>query len=370
MRELRFVGPGEDGDHVIVETADGEEAFSLPIDQDLRSAVRGEPVAPREVRSGQPPVTPREIQVRVRAGEDPQDIADEAGMPLARVLVFARQVLEERARITDEARRARARRNTADGQLVEFGGAVDARFAAHQVAPGDVRWDASRSPDGQWVVSAAWGGADADRIARWSFALASRTLTPLDETAADLLSDRPIRPIVHAVPDLRAASGPIGAGYSGAGGLGPAGSGGASPDATTGPLPRPYGGSSANDDQRTEAPEPRPAAGQDEAAPPLPLHLADPGRPPAPGAPPRRARAARGGRNPAVPAVPSAPAGPPAPAGGSSEVAGVASGPAAGRRSAPSSGATDEPTAEPGKPGKPKVPSWDDILLGVRRKRD
>ena len=142
MRELRFVGPGEDGGSVIVETADGEEAFSLPNDDDLRGAVRSDVAPAQEVRSDQVPITPREIQVRVRAGEVPEHVAEEAGMPLERVLLFARQVLEERARITDEARRARARRNPADGQIVEFGTAVDGRFALHAIAPSDKRWDA------------------------------------------------------------------------------------------------------------------------------------------------------------------------------------------------------------------------------------
>lgn len=327
MRELRFVGPGEGGNHVIVETSDGEEAFSLPIDEDLRGAVQGEAPPRREVRSGQPPVTPREIQVRVRAGESPQDIADQAGMSLDRVLLFAQQVLDERARITDEARRARARRNTADGQLVEFGAAVDARFSAHGVDAGQIRWNSSRGGDGHWVVTAGWRGGDAERMARWSFALATRTLTPLDETAADLLSDRPIRPIVHAVPDL------------------PAGS----PDTPTGPLPRPRPDGSfapaspiapAPSVDRATVPPNRPAtlpaAGEDEAAPPLPLHLSEPA-----GAPP--ARRTRSRRTPGVPAVPA--------------------------EATP--GPVEETTsADPGKATKPKVPSWDDILLGVRRKRD
>src|SRR5690348_2492261 len=89
MRELRFVGPGEDGDSVIVETADGEEAFSLPIDDDLRGAVRATVTPAREARPEPVPITPREIQVRVRAGEVPEQIADDAGMPLERVLLFA-----------------------------------------------------------------------------------------------------------------------------------------------------------------------------------------------------------------------------------------------------------------------------------------
>ena len=338
MRELRFVGPGEDGDSVIVETAGGEEAFSLPIDDDLRGAVRATVTPAHEVRSEQVPITPREIQVRVRAGEVPERIAEDAGMPLERVLLFARQVLEERARITDEARRARARRNTADGQLVEFGTAVDGRFAVHAVEPSDVRWDSLRGADGQWVVSAAWRGTDtADRIARWSFTLATRTLTPLDETAADLLSDRPIRPVVRPVPDLPSD---------------------ATPEETTGPIPMPL---MRGADPRPGSPAApaarvmRPVAGENTAAPPLPLAGTDPL--PATGTSRRSARSPRGGRSPALPAASAA-------MEASDNPRGTASVPAESARSA------EPPVTEPARPGKPKVPSWDDILLGVRRKGD
>ena len=337
MRELRFVGPGEDGGSVIVETADGEEAFSLPIDDDLRGAVRSDVAPAQEVRSDQVPITPREIQVRVRAGEVPEHVAEEAGMPLERVLLFARQVLEERARITDEARRARARRNTADGQLVEFGTAVDGRFAVHAIEPSDVRWDALRGADGQWVVSAAWHGMDAaDRIARWSFALASRTLTPLDETAADLLSDRPIRPVVRAVPDMPPD---------------------ATPEETTGPIPMPL--------MRDADPRPgppvapaaraiRPPAGES-AAPPLPLAGTDLLRLPAPGAARPAHREGAGVR----PCRPHRHRRSPEPTRATPR-----------RRQPNPSRPAERPVAEPARPSKPKVPSWDDILLGVRRNRD
>ena len=335
MRELRFVGPGEDGDYVIVEIADGEEAFSLPIDDDLRGAVRESAAPAREARPEPTPITPREIQVRVRAGGVPEQIADETGMPLERVLLFGRQVLEERARITDEARRARARRSTADGQLVEFGTAVDGRFAVHAIEPSDIRWDSLRGTDGQWVVSAAWRGTDAaDRIARWSFALATRTLTPLDETAADLLSDRPIRPIVRAVPDMPPD---------------------ATPEETTGPIPLPLArgadpGPGAPGAQASRGI--RPAAGEDEAAPTLPLAGTDPLA--VTGSARRSSRSARGGRNAAVPA-PTEPA---------DNLRGTATAQAESARAA------EPPATEQARPSKPKVPSWDDILLGVRRNRD
>ena len=211
MRHLRFVRPAIDGDHVILETGDGSEQFTLYIDPALRDAVRAD--LPRLSHSAPEPaaaISPREIQMRVRAGASPQDIAEANDMTLDRVLRFASAVLEERSRVAQEARRARARRSTTEGQTVVFGDAVDMRFAAHGIEPSSVTWDARRRDDGQWVVTAHWVGGDSERAAEWLFHLTSRSVTPMDDTAADLLSDRPIRPVAPPVeqperPTLAAA---------------------------------------------------------------------------------------------------------------------------------------------------------------------
>jgi hypothetical protein len=212
MRELRYVKPAEDG-ALLLATSDGLEEFRLPVDPTLRDAVRSEPVVHRPAApapSG-PAITPREIQVRVRAGERAEDIADNYGASLDWVLRFAGPVLDERERVADEARRARARRSTTDGQPVVFGEAVDQRFEAYGIDPGSVRWDARRREDGQWMISAHWTGGDAERVAEWTFQLSSRTVAPQDDTAADLLSDKPVRslaPVPAPEPALSAAIAP------------------------------------------------------------------------------------------------------------------------------------------------------------------
>jgi hypothetical protein len=285
MRELRPVGVGADSEHVVVETADGTEQFTLRID-DLRRCLP-EPASPPPSAPGIPP---REIQMRVRAGEAPNVLADEAGVSIDRVLLFAGPVLDERSRMADEARRARARQSTPEGQLVNFGETVDERFAAHGIDPVSVRWDSHRRDDGQWIVSAGWRGGDSERTAEWSFSLASRAVTPLDESATDLLSDRPIRPVVSAVPDLPAPRP-------------------SAPDALTGPLPRVV-------DRQAQVTDPQ----ADDETPPLPLQLVD---------------------TPVDKAVDDRPA----------------------------PGSRQDETDEQ-KAARARIPSWDDILLGVRRKRD
>ena len=232
MRSLRVVPPGElapaedgpdesvdpagaarststqgSGDAIVVEAEDGEQ-FQLTFDDAGREALREvvgslpapEP-APARGRAGQGhPLSPREIQTRVRAGESAQDLADDSGTSMDKIMRFAYAVIEERSRVADEARRARARRD-GDGNLVPFGETVDARFTAASIEPQSVEWDSFRRPDGSWVVSAAWATDGTERIAHWAFSLTARTVLPLDQVSSDLLSDRPLRPVVRAVPD-------------------------------------------------------------------------------------------------------------------------------------------------------------------------
>jgi hypothetical protein len=230
MRTLRLVGPGRDPDRLLLETEDGLEQFELPVTADLTSGLRleqprldpagpalsrpelsrpepsrlepprAEPTRLRPVAVPSEPLRPRDIQTRVRSGESPEQIAEQAGLALENVLRFAAPVLDERARVASEARRARARRNGGDGPLVVFGETVDARFAAHGIDPQDVSWDALRREDGQWVVTARWIGGDAERRADWAFTLSARTVTALDDAAADLLSDRPVRTVPPPPP--------------------------------------------------------------------------------------------------------------------------------------------------------------------------
>ena len=350
MRELRLLHPTDDGQHLVVETADGLEQFRLPNDAALRAAARSPMAAPAApapapvVDRAPLPIGPREIQVRVRAGESAEDLAEAYGVALERILRFAAPVLEERVRITEEARRARARRTGREGTepaVVVFGEAVDARYTAHGIFPSEVSWDSRRREDGEWVVIARWTGAGSTHAAEWLFHRASRSVTPLDDTAGDLLSDRPIRPVVPPVPQPErpslAAAPPL---LPGVVAFPPM------PDAHTGPLPRVedvFDQDAAADGPRDlppYVPAPSPAASAAVLPPEpeldLPLDLGE-------------------DDTPALPlgiALPERPAG----------VAGLST---LRNLSADKREESDEDRA-----ARARVPSWDDILLGVRRKQD
>ena len=170
MRQLTFVRVTEDGTSVVVATTDGNEEFALANNAALRDATHGHAVPRRRrarparravaVPTAALPIGPREIQMRVRAGESPEQVADSCGVELARILRFATPVVEERLRIAGEARRARARRSTTEGQVVVFGEAVDERFLAHGLDAGDVTWSLAAAR-GRRVDRA--GGMDARR---------------------------------------------------------------------------------------------------------------------------------------------------------------------------------------------------------------
>ena len=203
MQSLRLVGPAEDGTAVVLETPDGAQRYTLPLDERLRNVSLGEPpeppVAAAPAHPGQS-LSPREIQTRVRAGEAPQALADAAGMSLEKVMRFALPVLAERTRVVEEAKRARARR-PGEGHSAPFGELLAERLGRHGVVPSTVRWDAYRRPDGGWTVTAGFSALEQDRQAKFSFGLVNRTVSAVDALAADLLSDRPVRALLPPDPE-------------------------------------------------------------------------------------------------------------------------------------------------------------------------
>jgi DUF3071 family protein len=347
MRVLRYVGPGDDADHVIVETTDGGEQFALRLEGIIAVSADSDvptpaPAAASAEAEPDTAIGPREIQMRVRAGAAPQHLAEEHAMALERVLRFAGPVLAERTRIADEARRAKARRSTTEGQIVVFGEAVEERFAAHGIDPSTIAWDAYRRDDGQWIVTAGWLGGETQRVAEWVFHLAARTVTPLDDTAADLLSDRPIRPTATpgspARPSLVAAP-PLAPGIVAFPPM---------PDADTGPLPSAaeldevYDQDATDKDARRVRSPNAAEPADDYDAPPLPLRLAD---------------AAQFDTEPVDPDAAAPAAAPTARTGRLPRVANLGV-------------ATREDETDEERAARARIPSWDDILLGVRRKSD
>jgi hypothetical protein len=202
MRALRLVALSDDGQSLILAPEDADptedaERFELPIDERVRAAARG------DARLGQiqdvgNTLPPRVIQARIRAGETPEQVAQASGTRVERIMRFAHPVLQERARIAEQAQEARVRlsegtptmplRQFMSQRLRLLGGDLDG-----------VRWDAHRGDDGTWQVTAAWRAAQTSGVAVWAYDIPARTVTPLDATTTDFAEGTRL---VRVVPDV------------------------------------------------------------------------------------------------------------------------------------------------------------------------
>lgn len=265
MRKLRIVGVDTESSVVECEVPDSGEKFSLPLDDRLRAAARGEFVPGGG--SGRTPVTgtlrPREIQDRIRHGASPEEVAADAGVSLSRIQGFAVPVLLERANAADMARASHP--VLPDGPALNtLADRVGAALDRRGVDPDLVVWDAWRDRSGGWVVRTSWpAGLSDDANATWSFvpdshggsarALddeAENILDPARATALRSVSSPP--PLPPGPPPIRAVPAPATAAGSGspAASASPAGTGPVAfrrSESTSGDT-RPAGMRSGNDD--------------------------------------------------------------------------------------------------------------------------
>ncbi len=204
MAELELIGLHEDGEHLVLAAADGQR-YRLRIDEPLRAAVRRDRPQLEQIRAEQSGVpSPREIQARVRAGQSAEQIAEEAGLPVEHVRRFEGPVLAEREFVAEQARGTRVGRDVGAPVL---GDLVVDRLAARGVDPAGVAWDAFREQGGGWTVVARFRVEDDEREARWSYDAAARAVHAEEDEARWLseteIADGPVpRRHLSAVRDL------------------------------------------------------------------------------------------------------------------------------------------------------------------------
>jgi hypothetical protein len=210
MRALRVVGLGIDGRTVILEAVapqSGErgERFTLPVDDGLHAAVRGD--LPRlgqieiELESQ---MRPREIQARIRAGASVEQVAAAAGVPSQRIERFAYPVLLERSRIAKLAQQAHPVR--ADGPDVRtLEEVVTETFRRRGHDYGSVNWDSWRGENGKWVVALRWRAGRSDNRAHWTFHPGAHggTVTAVDDHATELVDPQPAAQLRTVPPVAR-----------------------------------------------------------------------------------------------------------------------------------------------------------------------
>ncbi|MEU0690355.1 septation protein SepH [Streptomyces uncialis] len=188
MPELRVVAVSNDGTRLVLKAADSTE-YTLPIDERLRAAVRGD--RPRlgqieiEVESH---LRPRDIQARIRAGASAEEVASLAGIPVDRVRRFEGPVLAERAFMAERARKTPVRR-PGENAGPQLGEAVQERLVLRGAEKDTVQWDSWRRDDGTWEVLLVYRVAGEPHAASWTYDPPRRLVQAVDEEARSLIGE-------------------------------------------------------------------------------------------------------------------------------------------------------------------------------------
>ncbi|MBG6190702.1 hypothetical protein IWX64_001653 [Arthrobacter sp. CAN_A212] len=221
MQELRLVGVHENGGHLHLNGEDGS-SYSLPVNEALRMAV-SRPMEQHKITTPPPPagkpvvpLSPRDIQARIRSGATAQDIVDESGQELAHVLRYEGPVRAERDYMAILAQRVEVSsalpshdgsRSAFGENPAQLGEMVDYRLQAYGVDPSGVEWDAWRRPDGLWNVVARFELATDARVsvgeeppAQWTFNPSRKTVLNTNRWA-QLLSE--LEPLDGPLPTRR-----------------------------------------------------------------------------------------------------------------------------------------------------------------------
>jgi len=201
MRALRVLGLAEDGENLVCQDDTSGELFTLPADERLRAATRGDISRLGQLQIElEPQLRPREIQARIRAGNSIEQVAAAASTSVSRIERYAYPVLLERSSMATKAREAHPMidGNPTRKTLEQL---VIATLAARG-QDGALQWDAYRDDDG-WIVVLRWQAGRSENRAHWDIhpGPRSNSLHPRDDAARDLIdpSRRPLRTIADGV---------------------------------------------------------------------------------------------------------------------------------------------------------------------------
>ncbi|GGK85870.1 hypothetical protein Ppa06_45500 [Planomonospora parontospora subsp. parontospora] len=195
MQELRLVAVSEDGTYLVLATAGRGTRFTLPVDDRLRAAVRG-----NFSRLGQyeieveSPLRPKEIQARIRAGETAEEIAATAGIPVERVRWFEGPVLQEREYMAQQAQRCTVRLPDATAPGPTLGELVTERLTRRGVPADEIDWDSAKREDNLWRIKLGFVWNGHTRHAEWLFDPRRRHITPHDDEAMRLSAGEYVEP--------------------------------------------------------------------------------------------------------------------------------------------------------------------------------
>lgn len=195
MRQLQVVGVSDDGEALLLGQGSGKPSHRLRLDDKLRAAVRGQLAPVGAERRTESALSPKDMQARLREGASPDEVAKEAGIPVARVLPYAAPVIAERERIVEQARAAMLHRTRGPNGERPLGELVDGHLSdTTGLKAESVEWSARRRRDGAWVVLLAYVARGGRRTASWLWRPLERDLTALDASATRLAAEETSTP--------------------------------------------------------------------------------------------------------------------------------------------------------------------------------
>ena len=193
MSDLRLIGKSEDGSELELKDQDGA-TYSLRISDHLRALVN-QPrlVAVAPAGSGEPSVSVKEVQAKLRAGESIEAIARATGWPSEKIEKFSGPIMQERAYVIE---RALAAQLTKEKHSATLAAATIAQLAPRGVDMELVEWNTWRNHDGSWNIVLYYPLKDGGQgQANWNFDLETRALSSEDEGSAWIAGeDRSTRP--------------------------------------------------------------------------------------------------------------------------------------------------------------------------------
>lgn len=200
MTDLRF--ETSDGEYLHLEGADGT-TYRLLIDDGVRRALRKDVATEQDALK----ISPRDIQLEVRAGLSIDDIVAKTGATFEYVEKFAAPVLAELAHVVSSAQSVRitmAGDRYSETTQVEFGTVIATRLAGLGIVSST--WSAKKSDNGGWQVHCHYD----QQVATWAFDPKKLALSPENENAISLstqqsLTDGPVpklRPVVITSGDI------------------------------------------------------------------------------------------------------------------------------------------------------------------------
>jgi len=183
LKDLIFVGRSDDNSALIFMDEDGQE-FRVEVDDHIvRNVTSPKPTDKGDSSIG---ISPRDIQTRIRRGEDPENIANEAGVSLNRIERYAGPVFAERQYIASKARETFVRRPHGEIRLEEI---VVNQLIARNVDILTLEWDSFRRDDNRWTITVLWASGSGTGGASWIYDPLGHSVIALDDEARWLFDE-------------------------------------------------------------------------------------------------------------------------------------------------------------------------------------